>query len=180
ALKRIICPLSGQYQNKNLLTVFQVVEKLEGQDYPVSEKNIYKGIKNVVTNTGLLGRWQIIGREPLTICDTGHNADGIKEIVSQIENITHSKLHFVFGMVNDKNIESVIKLLPKEADYYFCKANIPRGLDQDELKNRCAKYKLKGESYNSVISAYKQAIKNADKKDLIFIGGSTFVVAEIL
>ena len=180
ALKKIISPLSGQYQNKNLMTVFQIVEKLKVQDYPVSEKNIYKGIKNVVTNTGLLGRWQIIAREPLTICDTGHNADGIREIVEQIEKTPHEKLHFVLGMVNDKNIESVIELLPKEADYYFCKANIPRGLDEDELKNKCRKYKLKGESYNSVISAYKQATKNALKEDLIFVTGSTFIVAEIL
>jgi dihydrofolate synthase/folylpolyglutamate synthase len=179
-LKKIICPLSGQYQAKNLLSVFQIIEKIEDMGFPVSEESIYNGIRNVITNTGIMGRWQILNREPLTICDTGHNVDGIREIVAQIEKTTHQKLHFVLGMVNDKNINSVIKLLPKEADYYFCKANIPRGLNQDELKSRCKDYKLKGDSYNSVIKAYKEATKNALKDDLVFVGGSTFVVAEIL
>ncbi len=121
-----------------------------------------------------------LNKNPLTICDTGHNVDGISEIVAQIEELQFDKLHFVLGMVNDKSIESILNILPKNAIYYFCKANIPRGLDQHQLKQMAQKMNLNGKAFNSVHNAYEAAKQQAKSNDLIFIGGSTFVVAEVL
>ena len=126
------------------------------------------------------GRWQVLDQKPLTICDTGHNVDGITQIVEQIQSIKFDKLHFVLGMVNDKNIDQVLNLLPKNAKYYFCKANIPRGMNAHELKQKAADFNLIGKSYNSVKQAFETAKESAAENDLIFVGGSTFVVAEIL
>ena len=173
------CELAGYYQKKNIVTAIKALETFS-ENNPISKGHIRTGLSNVVQNTGLSGRWQILQNEPLSICDTGHNADGISMIVSQIKNIKHKKLHFVIGMVNDKNIESVLSLLPKDATYYFCKANIPRGLDANELQNIAGNFGLKGKSYSSVRDAYKAALSSANKDDLIFTGGSTFVVAEVI
>ena len=127
-----------------------------------------------------MGRWQIIGNNPLTICDTGHNEDGIKMVVGQIKNTAYKTLHFVFGVVADKNPDAVLRILPTDAVYYFTRADIPRAMSEKELAQKAAEFGLKGKSYLSVAEAYNDAILNAGKNDLIFIGGSTFVVAEIL
>ncbi|HVA99068.1 MAG TPA: folylpolyglutamate synthase/dihydrofolate synthase family protein [Bacteroidia bacterium] len=179
-LKKVSCELLGSYQHKNLPTVFKAVEVLNENKIAVSEKALLKGISGVVTKTGLLGRWQILARNPFVIADCGHNEAGIKEVLLQIKNTPHKKLHFVIGMVNDKDINSVLALLPKNAIYYFCKANIPRALNEKELQQKAMQFGLKGNAFTTVSEAIKAAKKNASNKDLIFIGGSTFVVAEAI
>ena len=173
----ISCDLKGEYQNENINTTIKAIEVL---NWNIDNKNIYKGLKNVVKNTGLNGRWQIISKNPHIICDTGHNQDGIKNITKQLKKINFNKLHFIFGTVKDKNIIEIIKLLPKEAMYYFCAANIDRAFNASKLQEISLELNLQGNAYNSVKDAYNNAISNYKKGDLIFIGGSTFVVAEIL
>jgi dihydrofolate synthase/folylpolyglutamate synthase len=172
--------LTGNYQLKNIITVLQVVEKLNNVGFPINSSSIRGGLKNVIKNTGLNGRWQILGREPLIICDTGHNEDGMREVVAQLNEISNERLHIVIGFVNDKKVDSIIQMLPKDAHYYFCKADIPRGLDQDKLMAMCIQTGLAGKSYSSVGKAFEAAKGLSNKNDLIFIGGSTFVVAEVL
>ncbi|MGB0882624.1 MAG: bifunctional folylpolyglutamate synthase/dihydrofolate synthase [Vicingaceae bacterium] len=172
--------LKGIYQQKNVKTCLTTLNCLNQKGWDISVDNIKTGLLNVVNNTGLLGRWQILNNTPLTICDTGHNEEGITEIVNQIKNIKHNELHIVFGAVNDKSIDKVMKLLPKNAVYYFCQAKIPRALVVDELINIAEQHGLKGMKYLSVSEAYTKAQENADNDDLIFIGGSTFVVAEVV
>ena len=172
-------PLLGEYQTKNLTTCLQALDILKNK-FDLDNNIIRSGIEDVISNTGIIGRWQKLNNNPLTICDTGHNIDGIKSIVSQISNLSFNKLHFVLGVVNDKNIDSILQILPQNAIYYFCKADIPRGLNQDELKNKAFKSGLNGKSYNSVRKAYESASNNAGFNDLVFVGGSTFVVAEVV
>ncbi|NQV03343.1 MAG: bifunctional folylpolyglutamate synthase/dihydrofolate synthase [Bacteroidia bacterium] len=172
--------LQGVYQQKNIRTSCAVTSLLNQKGLNISEQEIHDGILKVTENTGLQGRWQILNRTPLTICDIGHNEAGIREVVEQLNQTPHKHLHIVFGQVNDKEIETILALLPKEATYYFCKANIPRGLDADELKIQAESAGLTGKSYGSVRIALADARKEADPGDLIFIGGSTFVVAEAL
>jgi len=171
--------LPGIYQAHNVLGVMATLDQLKLHGFELDEKSIREGLSKVVTNTGLKGRWQVLNSKPLTICDTGHNEAGIRYVVEQLKTLTYQKLHFVLGTVNDKSIEKIVKLLPKEAQYYFCKPNIPRGLDASLLQQEGLNYQLKGEPYPSVESAIDAASKNAQSEDLIFIGGSNFVVAEI-
>ncbi|MEP7263141.1 MAG: folylpolyglutamate synthase/dihydrofolate synthase family protein [Bacteroidota bacterium] len=177
--KKLNMDLTGHYQLKNCCTVLQSMEVLK-EFLPVSEKHIRKGLSNVALNTGFEGRWQILSKKPLTIADTGHNIDGIKEVVLMLKKQKYKKLHFVLGMVNDKDISSILKLLPQNAYYYFCKAAIPRGLDTDILYEKAVQHKLKGAVFSSVNNALKAAKENAGINDLIFIGGSTFTVAEVV
>ena len=179
-IENLNCPLTGNYQQKNLITLFGALTVLKNMNYDLSEKDIRKGIENVIANTKISGRWQVLSDKPLTICDTGHNLDGIKYIVNQIHSYKYDSLHWVLGMVNDKNINDILAILPKEATYYFCKANIPRGMDAHQLKSIAENYQLEGNDYSSVKQAYEAARKNATPSDMVFIGGSTFVVAEIL
>ncbi|MCB0409071.1 MAG: bifunctional folylpolyglutamate synthase/dihydrofolate synthase [Flavobacteriales bacterium] len=172
--------LKGIYQKKNKKTVVQAIHILKEKGWNVTEEAIENGFQNVIKNTGLLGRWQTINQTPLTICDTGHNESGVKEIVSQLTQMSYKKLHFVFGAVNDKSIDNVVVLLPKDASYYLCQANIPRALDIESLYEIFKKFKLNVQKFNSVHSALKAAQQNAESQDLVFVGGSTFVVAEIL
>ena len=169
--------LQGHYQRKNLCTVLTSIDNL---NFDISKTNIYNGLKNIVSNTNLMGRWQNIGQNPQIICDTGHNEAGIKLILEQLKQTAYKDLHIVWGMVNDKSIDRIMAMLPKEAIYYFTKANIPRALDELELLEIAKKYKLNGKSYSSVKLALKQAKLIANQDDLIFIGGSTFVVAEVV
>ena len=171
--------LKGRYQKENINTTVAAVQLLSENGWGIKQNSIRNGLLNTVKNTGLLGRWQILQEEPLIICDTGHNSDGIKEITEQIKETPHNKLHFVFGTVNDKNLGAILKLLPKDAIYYFCKPNIERGLDGDKLEQEAHKFNLKGHTYSSVNIAFNMAKSNAKSEDLIFIGGSTFVVAEV-
>jgi dihydrofolate synthase/folylpolyglutamate synthase len=180
-IEKLESPLLGRYQGSNIATAFQTLELLnKAGQIKFSQEDIRSGIANVIENTGLQGRWQILATNPLTICDTAHNPEGIQAIVDQIADTQFEHLHFVFGMVNDKNPESILFLLPKNATYYFCKPDIPRGMEAEELKNLAFKAGLRGEAYNSVTNAYNSAMNNAGVNDLLFIGGSTFVVAEVV
>ena len=172
--------LRGDYQQKNLKTCLKAINVLQEKEWEISDDAIKNGLLSVVKNTELLGRWQILGEDPLIICDTGHNREGIREIVNQLDKTHYNNLHIVFGTVNDKSIDGVLELLPKEARYYFCEANIPRALEVNELSEMAQRKGLKGEIYDSVPAALKSAKENVLMDDLIFIGGSTFVVAEVL
>ena len=177
---RVECPLPGNYQLKNLATLVASVDLLKATYPDFSSLPMVSGIKNTLKNTNLLGRWQILNKKPLTICDIGHNRDGIAAVVSQLQTLEYSRLHFVIGVVNDKDIDSILSLLPMNATYYFCKADIPRGLDATQLKEMANHYELYGEIYPSVKEAYETACKNASDSDVVFVGGSAFVVAEIV
>lgn len=172
--------LKGDYQAKNVKTALATLHCMIEKGWNISDENIEKGLLGVVKNTNLLGRWQILNEAPKVICDTGHNREGITEIVKQLEGLDFNQLHFVFGVVNDKSIDNILELLPEDAVYYLCQANIPRALNLDELET---KFKKSGKKYRrcgSVKNALKEAKQQADKDDLIFIGGSTFVVAEVV
>jgi dihydrofolate synthase/folylpolyglutamate synthase len=159
----------------------QTLRVLQDSDLlQLTSEIIRNGMQKVLENTGLQGRWQTLSTNPLTICDTGHNPEGIQAVVEQIANTDFDQLHFVFGMVNDKTPENILYLLPKQATYYFCKADIPRGMNALELQEAAFKAGLRGKSFNSVTDAYHSAINNAGANDLVFVGGSTFVVAEVL
>ncbi|WP_439181539.1 bifunctional folylpolyglutamate synthase/dihydrofolate synthase [Carboxylicivirga taeanensis] len=172
--------LLGAYQQKNILTTLAIIEQLQKGTFSISRDNIYAGLNKVVSNTGLLGRWQYLGYNPRIICDTGHNLDGMQMLVEQMMSTPHKQLHIVLGMVNDKDHAAVLSILPKQAQYYFTKAAIPRSLNEDLLKDLAEKMQLSGCSYPNVHLALNAAKKNAGANDLIFIGGSTFIVADAL
>lgn len=172
--------LLGIYQRHNVPTVLKTIDLLKEKGWNLPEAIVRRGLANTVRNTGLMGRWQIIGHNPLTICDTGHNPAGIKLVVEQINQTAWEKLHVVIGMVNDKDQDEVLSLLPVNAQYYFTKAAIPRATDPEELANKAAKFGLKGNCYQLVRLALSEALANARENDLVFVGGSTFVVAEVL
>jgi len=173
-------PLNGTYQLKNIVTVIQSIQILRQQGILISDANLINGIENVFKNTGLQGRWQILSHNPLAICDSGHNVDGIREVVENLKMMKPEKIHFVLGMVNDKDITGILKLLPKEATYYFCKADIPRGLDAAVLANQAFAIGLNGKVFSSVKEAYKSALLSCREDEVVFVGGSIFVVAEVL
>jgi len=172
--------LNGNYQQKNLATVLATIEALNNSGFNVNEKSIREGLKNVTIINGLNGRWQVIGTNPKIICDTGHNEAGIRFVAEQLKNETYAQLHIVFGVVNDKDIDSILLLLPVHAVYYFTKANVERALNEKTLKEKANTFNLEGESFASVQKAMDAALLKAGKNDLIFIGGSTFVVAEVI
>lgn len=173
--------LIGDYQIHNKKTVIQTVDLIQQQGlFKISDQNILSGLLNVITNTGLQGRWQQLGSFPKIICDTAHNKNGLEIVLKQIQNEKFENLHIVLGVANDKDLNEILPLFPIEAKYYFCKPNIPRGLEANLLSDNAAKFNLNGQVYNSVSESYKNAILNSKTSDFIFIGGSTFVVAEIL
>lgn len=173
--------LLGDYQIHNKKTVLQTIKVLQSQnEFKVSEENIKNGFKKVIKNTGLQGRWQQLRETPKVICDTAHNSHGLKIVLNQIKNERFEQLHIVLGVVNDKDLNEILPLFPKNAKYYFCKPNIPRGLDAELLQKTASKFELYGKVYNSISNAYQEALKSSTKKDFIYIGGSTFVVAEVL
>ncbi|MFB0937342.1 MAG: folylpolyglutamate synthase/dihydrofolate synthase family protein [Urechidicola sp.] len=172
--------LKGFYQSKNSKTAVRSIKVIQDLGFSVSEFQIKKGLLNVIKNTGLLGRWQILNTSPLTICDTAHNKEGLNYVIKQLLSLEYNNLHIVLGVVNDKDLAEILSLFPKKATYYFCRPSIPRGLDALDLMKVCSEYDLVGISYSSVKEAYIDAEKNVSTNDLIFIGGSTFVVAEVL
>ncbi|MFA9189854.1 folylpolyglutamate synthase/dihydrofolate synthase family protein [Flavobacterium sp. FZUC8N2.13] len=173
--------LIGDYQIHNKKTVLQTIKILNTQtDYTINQNNIEAGLLNVVKNTGLLGRWQQLGESPKVICDTAHNKNGLEIVLNQIQKEKFNQLHIVLGVVNDKDLDEVLPLFPKNAIYYFCKPNIPRGLEASILKEKANQFGLIGRTYHSVSEAYRSAQESATTNDFIYIGGSTFVVAEIL
>lgn len=178
-LKELKYPLLGNYQKKNLATVICALDILR-DSFKIEEKHIIDGLANVIKNTSLMGRWQVINKNPLAIADTGHNVAGINEVNRQLAETKYNKLHFVLSVVNDKDIDGILQLLPKEAEYYFCKADIPRGLSADILFEKATNSGLKGKVYESVRNAYSSALANAQEGDLVFVGGSNFTVAEVV
>ena len=171
--------LKGDYQRKNITGVLKTIDVLKDQGYKITDQHSKDGIENVIRLTGLKGRWQKLGESPLIICDTGHNAEGLVEVVQQIRSQKYKKLFFVLGMVGDKDISKALKLLPKEAYYIFCRASIPRALDAHILSEKAKVEGLNGEVIPNVKQAIAFAKSKAEKVDFIFIGGSTFVVGEI-
>ncbi|MBA9074810.1 dihydrofolate synthase/folylpolyglutamate synthase [Flavobacterium gossypii] len=173
--------LLGDYQKQNKKTVLQAIRVLQSQNqFQISEENIKDGFWNVVKNTGLQGRWQQLKEAPKVICDTAHNKHGLEIVINQVNNQKFDNLHIVLGVVNDKDLDDVLPLFPKNAIYYFCRPDIPRGLDASTLQQKATSFGLNGKVYNSVTEAYKNALENASESDFIYVGGSTFVVAEIL
>jgi dihydrofolate synthase/folylpolyglutamate synthase len=172
--------LKGNYQQKNIATVLKTIEIIRNSSFIISDENIKNGLLNVVKNTGLNGRWQMLQQKPKIICDTAHNKEGLTYTMKQLQEETYNKLYIVFGVVNDKDVSSILELLPKNAIYYFCKPNIPRGLNAEELQSLFLENGFVGNSYSSVNEALKAAKVNANEDDLIYVGGSTFVVAEII
>jgi len=172
--------LTGTYQLKNVKTVLAAVDELRTQAFDITDEHMAQALARVQLLTGLQGRWQTLSTHPLTICDTGHNPDGMEEVLKNIAAVDYTHLHFVIGMVNDKDITKVLSMLPKNATYYFCKPDIPRGLEAQSIQQQAAALHLYGQTYPSVKTALNAAQHQAEPKDLVFAGGSTFVVAEIV
>ena len=172
--------LKGWYQEANKKTALVVLDLLKGKGFVISKQAIEKGLLRVTKNTGLQGRWQQLKERPKVICDTAHNREGLEMVFKQLQSEKFTQLHIVLGTVDDKNLKTILSLFPIDARYYFCKPNVPRGLDVATLQLIAKDYLLMGSGYSSVKKAYKNALKNASDNDLIYVGGSTFVVAEIL
>lgn len=178
--KKLKSDLKGDYQLKNQQTVLKVLEVLINQGIKLKKRAIEKGIEHTVKNTGLRGRWEIIQKNPMMVADIAHNEAGIAEVVKQLKKEKFKSLHIVLGTVNDKDVNAMLKLLPKNANYYFTKAKIPRALSEIELSKIAGKHHLKGTTYSSVKKAVLAARKNTGKNDFIYVGGSAFVVAEVI
>jgi len=172
--------LKGSYQKHNIKTVVATISELKKKGYKIAEGNIIDGLSNVIKNTGLQGRWQVLQMQPKVVADTAHNKEGLTYTMNQIKTEPYDKLHLVLGFVNDKNLDTIIDLFPMEAHYYLCKPNVQRGLDTDVLKKYFVSKNYKVEAYNSVTEAFEMAKKMASSNDFIYVGGSTFVVAEII
>ena len=172
--------LKGVYQQKNKRTAIATLGVLQSKNWNISEAIIQQGFLNVIKNTGLQGRYQILREEPKVICDTAHNKEGLQLVLQQIQSEKYAKLHIVLGVVNDKDLQTVLPLFPKKAVYYFCKPDVPRGLNASILAAEAEKFELTGAVYRSVLDSYMAALQNASRQDLIYIGGSTFTVAEVV
>lgn len=171
--------LLGDYQKNNVKTVVTAIKKLNG--FNISEENIKNGLLNVVNNTDLKGRWQVLQKEnPKIICDTAHNKEGLSYVLEQLKNEKYVQLHIVLGVVSDKKLDDVLPMFPKKAVYYFCKPNIPRGLCKDVLQKEAMMFGLVGKAFSSVNEAFKKAKRSAKVNDVVYVGGSTFVVAEVI
>lgn len=174
------CALKGDYQEHNIKTVLTAISLLKVH-FSFTKINIENGLKNVIANTGLLGRWQVLKDEnPFVVCDTAHNEHGLKIVLNQLQKLEAKNLRFVLGFVNDKDLDEILPLFPKTAKYYFCKPNVARGLEADKLFELAQKNNLIGKIFISVAAAYKQALQDSDNEDVVFIGGSTFTVAEVV
>ena len=172
--------LLGVYQIKNIKTALLAIDQLNKIGFNLSKEIVKDGISKIVAQTSLLGRWQLLSETPRIICDTGHNVAGVKEILKQLNSLQFDNLHMVIGMVDDKDIDEVLSMLPKSAKYYFTRASIPRALDQEILKEKASKFQLEGNTYQNVEDALLAAKNESVVEDLVFVGGSTFVVAEVV
>lgn len=177
---QVVSPLTGDYQKKNLNTILTTASLLIGMGVIVERENVGKGIAQVISATGLQGRWQTLSEHPKTVCDTGHNVGGWEYLGKQIGRQTYTTLRIVFGMVDDKDLDHVMEILPQDATYYFTKAHSKRAIPEEKVRQEGIKHKLHGNSYDCVKNAYLQAIKDADADDFIFVGGSSYVVADLL
>lgn len=172
--------LSGLCQIKNTATILTAINILAEIGLAIQSENISEGFKHVCELTGLRGRWEKIEENPITICDTGHNINGLEYIVKQLQQQKYEKLHIVFGMVNDKDIEGVLSIMPKDATYYFCQASVKRAMPSQQLKTLAEAHELKGNTFANVLDAYNSARQNASQNDFIYIGGSSFIVADLI
>lgn len=172
--------LKGHYQQKNIRTVLQTMGVLKTLDWKITLEATERGLKNVIFNTGLRGRWEVLGQNPKVICDTAHNKEGLVYAMKQLQEEKFEDLHLVIGVVNDKDLDAVLPLFPKFGNYYFSKPNVPRGLAAEILQKKASENGLFGASYNSVTDAYEAALSQASTRDVIYVGGSTFTVAEII
>jgi dihydrofolate synthase/folylpolyglutamate synthase len=180
SIKTITCDLTGEYQQENIITALTALEQLQKLNWKISESHIQEGFASVIASTGIMGRWQTIGHNPRSICDAAHNVDGIAAVIKQIKQLPWRRLHMVWGMVNDKDLDMVLPLLPEEANYYFTSSSVPRSMDSKVLAKRAREFGLKGFPFPNVEQAYRVAQKEAGTDDMIFTGGSTFVVADLL
>lgn len=176
--KELKTDLLGEYQKKNANTSLKAIQKLK--QFEVSDNDIISGLKNVVRNTNFKGRWQILNETPKVICDTAHNKEGLEIVMKQLQKEKYDQLNIVLGVVNDKKLDTVLSFFPKKANYFFCKPNIPRGLNEEELRDVAKQFNLVGNVYSSVSEAYQSAIAKASDNDVVYVGGSTFVVAEVI
>ena len=176
--KELQTDLLGEYQKKNANTSLKAIQKLK--QFKVSDNDIFSGLKNVVRNTNFKGRWQILNETPKVICDTAHNKEGLEIVMKQLYKEKYDQLNIVLGVVNDKKLDTVLSFFPKKANYFFCKPNIPRGLNEEELRDAAKQFNLVGNVYSSVSEAYQSAIAEASGNDVVYVGGSTFVVAEVI
>lgn len=181
AFERLKVNLLGDYQRMNIQTTLQAIDVLrESTTLAIDTEAIVTGFSELRALTRFIGRWQILGEQPTILVDSAHNEGGLRLVIPQLQAIPHQQLHVVLGTVNDKKVEKTLELLPQEARYYFAKANIPRGLDARELQQKAAAFDLKGRAYSSVRNALQAAKRQAGPEDLIFVGGSIFVVAEVV
>jgi dihydrofolate synthase/folylpolyglutamate synthase len=176
----IVCDLNGIYQKKNIATAFSAIQLLKEQGWKIDEKAIENGFSHVAKNTAFMGRWQVLGSNPRVVCDTGHNKEGVEYVVKQLLQEKFEQLHIVWGAVKDKDQTKVLELLPKNATYYFCAPNLERAMSANELKDLAQQKSLQGKAFASVNEAFTEAKKAANAADFVFVGGSTFVVAEVL
>jgi dihydrofolate synthase/folylpolyglutamate synthase len=174
------CGLLGHYQRKNTVTLLAALEVLRSVFTNIHDKAVYDGIKNVIQNTGLQGRWQLIRNNPKVICDTAHNSDGLKWVLQQVNDTPFKRLHLIIGFVNDKDTAAILKTMPANALYYFVRLSVPRTMDETVLASQAAHSGLKGHAYSGISGAYEAAIQNAEKEDLIVVTGSNFLVADFL
>ena len=180
-IKNLQSSLSGYYQQKNILGVVALIDTLnQYHNFNISDEEIKQGIENLSSNFPIAGRWQTLCNKPLTICDTGHNEDGLKYVIEQIKNTPHEKLRFVLAMVNDKDVNKVLSMLDKDAEYYLSQAKIPRALPVDELAEKAQQAGLSFTQYETISQALAKAQEEAEENDLVFVGGSTFTVAEVV
>jgi dihydrofolate synthase / folylpolyglutamate synthase len=179
-LPNLKCGLLGHYQQKNVITVLATVDQLKKAGFNIDEKSIYSGIRKVIGNTGLSGRWQVIQCDPCIICDTAHNTDGLRLVLQQVAHTAYQNLHLIIGFVSDKDVNEILKFMPETANYYFTRLSVPRTMDENSLANLASRYRLKGQAYKDIKEAFKAAQENAGLHDLIFITGSTFLVGDFL
>ena len=172
--------LKGAYQKKNIRTVQMAVKILKELGWKITENSLERGLQKVITNTGLRGRWEVLQKSPKVICDTAHNAEGLRYTMEQLRREEGKKRYLVIGVVNDKDLDNILLLFPREATYYFARPNVPRGLDAEILQEKAGEFGLNGRVYPSVKIAYQAAVEDAGEEDLIYVGGSTFTVAEII
>lgn len=172
--------LAGGYQQKNILGVLCAIDQLREMGFNLPEEQVAYGLSHVQESTGLRGRWQTLSTKPWIICDTGHNEDGIREVLANLATLSYTQLHFVFGAMRDKDLSHILPQLPKDAIYYFAAPDMPRAMAADQLKELAATFGLQGQSYASISTAFLAAKEASKEKELIFIGGSTFVVADVL
>ncbi|MFD2537135.1 bifunctional folylpolyglutamate synthase/dihydrofolate synthase [Sphingobacterium chuzhouense] len=178
--KEVYVGLAGRYQQKNILGVLTALDELGERGWAIGEEQLHEGLAHVEQNTGLQGRWQTLSIDPFIICDTGHNEDGIREVMANIQATVHNDLHVVIGAMRDKDLSHMLPQLPKDAVYYFCSPDMPRALPANELKIKAERYGLAGDAYPSVNNALASAKEAYQESDLIFVGGSNFVVADVL